>query len=208
MNDIEQKLLYIKNWLGTGSINIFGLPMSGKDTVGVRFAELMSGKFLSSGLIIRAVEKETHRDITSSGALAPSNVFYDIVLPYFSREDLRNFPLILSSVGRWSGEETEVMNAASAAGHEIKAVVLLELSEKDVIDRRDAAILLGDRGERADDNDSAVFERRIMEFREKTIPVIEHYESLGKLIRVRADQSRDAVFVDFVNSLYEFAKSN
>ena len=50
--DFQQKILTIKQWLGTGSINIFGLPMSGKDTVGVKLAEFLGGKFLSSGLTI------------------------------------------------------------------------------------------------------------------------------------------------------------
>jgi cytidylate kinase len=55
---MEQKIEIIKNWLGTGSINVFGLPFSGKDTVGIRLAELLGAKFLSSGLILRAAEKE------------------------------------------------------------------------------------------------------------------------------------------------------
>ena len=50
------KVSNIKKWLGTGSINIFGLPMSGKDTVGKRLAELIGGEFLSSGDIIRDYE--------------------------------------------------------------------------------------------------------------------------------------------------------
>jgi len=45
---MEEKIVAIKKWLGTGSINIFGLPMSGKDTMGIRLAEALGGKFLSS----------------------------------------------------------------------------------------------------------------------------------------------------------------
>ena len=30
---MEEKITVIKQWLGTGSINVFGLPFSGKDTV-------------------------------------------------------------------------------------------------------------------------------------------------------------------------------
>ena len=37
----EEKINTIKSWLGTGSINIFGLPMSGKDTQGLRLAEAL-----------------------------------------------------------------------------------------------------------------------------------------------------------------------
>ena len=52
--EIEEKISKIKEWLGRGSINIFGLPMSGKDTQGVKLAETLGAKFLSSGMIIRA----------------------------------------------------------------------------------------------------------------------------------------------------------
>ena len=95
--NLSEKLVKIKNWLGTGSLNIFGLPMSGKDTVGMRLAEDLQAKFLSSGIIIRAYEAEQNEDMTGSGKLIPTNTFYDIILPYFSREELRNDSLVLSS---------------------------------------------------------------------------------------------------------------
>ena len=40
---MEEKFEKIKEWLGTASVNIFGLPMSGKDTVGMRLAEKLDG---------------------------------------------------------------------------------------------------------------------------------------------------------------------
>lgn len=85
---MEQQIQQIKTWLGIGSINIFGLPMSGKDTVGVQLAEKLGAKFLSSGMIVRAMEKATNQNLTGSGELMPSNIFYDWVLPYFERQDL------------------------------------------------------------------------------------------------------------------------
>ena len=80
---MEEKIAAIKQWLGTGSINVFGLPMSGKDTQGVRLAEALGAKFLSSGLIIRAKEQETRQSLTEFGSLIPTNIFYEWVLPYF-----------------------------------------------------------------------------------------------------------------------------
>ncbi len=132
---MEQQLKDIKAWLGVGSINIFGLPMSGKDTVGVRLAENLGAKFLSSGMIVRAMEKEKGINLSGDGNLIPSNTFYEWILPYFEREDLWNYPLILSSIGRWSGEEDEVMTVARSSGHTIRAVVELRLSEQDVVER-------------------------------------------------------------------------
>lgn len=205
--NFNEKLEKIKCWLGTGSLNIFGLPMSGKDTVGMRLAEDLQAKFLSSGIIIRAYEAEQNEDMTGSGKLIPTNTFYDIILPYFSREELRNDSLVLSSVGRWSGEEDKIMEAAKAGGHEIKAVVMLDLTEEEVKNRFEAAKELNDRGERADDANIEVFETRLAEFREKTMPVLNHYDELKMLVKVHASGSRDEVYTNVIDRLVEFIDS-
>lgn len=204
--NLIDKLAKIKAWLGTGSLNVFGLPMSGKDTVGERLAKDLGAKFLSSGIIIRAFEAEQNQNMTGSGQLIPTNTFYDIILPYFSREEMKNDSLILSSVGRWAGEEDKIMEAAKNGGHEIKAVVLLDLTETDVKNRFEAAKELNDRGERADDANIEIFETRIREFNEKTVPVLNHYDELNILIKVPADGSRDEVYSSVVDKLVEFIK--
>lgn len=205
---MEEKFNVIKSWLGTGSINIFGLPMSGKDTQGIRLAEALGAKFLSSGLIIRAMELENRKHYSEHGALIPTDVFYKWVLPYFDRNDLKNYPLILSSIGRWFGEEDSVMSAAAEAGHEIKAVILLNVSEADVENRFNAAKAIGDRGERKDDKNIETFRTRLEEFRTKTLLVLQHYKNLNLLINVNGDQSREAVFNEIVEKLYALASQS
>lgn len=203
---MNEQLEKIKAWLGTGCINIFGLPMSGKDTVGINLAECLGGRFLSSGIIVRAMEQELGQDMSGNGQLIPSNLFYDWVLPYFEKEELKSSALVLSSIGRWGGEEDQVMAVAKAAGHPIKAVVMLQLSEQSAIERWEAAKMLNDRGLRADDADPKVFETRINEYREKTVPVLRHYQELGLLIPVSATGSRDQVFANVVEALANFAE--
>ena len=202
---MEEKLSIIKKWLGTGSINIFGMPMSGKDTQGVKLAEALDAKFLSSGLIIRTMEKENSLNYSKNGELIPTNVFYEWVLPYFERPDLFKFPLVLSSIGRWHGEEDQVMSVAAGAGHDIKAVVVLNIAESDAEKRFYEAKILNDRGERQDDKDIDTFKTRLKEFREKTLPVLHYYNSLGLLVEVNGDQSREDVFSEIVEKLYERA---
>ena len=205
---MDDKISTIKTWLGTGSINIFGLPMSGKDTQGIKLAEVLGAKFLSSGMIIRAMEKETGQNYSKDGALIPTNVFYEWVLPYFERRDLFRYPLVLSSIGRWHGEEDQVLSVAAGAGHEIKAVIVLNISEADVEARFEAAKILNDRGNRADDKDLTVFKTRLQEFREKTLPVLQYYKTLGLLVEVNGDQSRDQVFNEIVEKLYQRASQS
>lgn len=199
---MEDKISTIKEWLGTGSINIFGLPMSGKDTQGIKLAELLGAKYLSSGMIIRAKEKEFKKTYSNLGALIPSNVFYEWVLPFLERQDLFEYPLILSSIGRWQGEEDQVMSVAAGSGHDIKAVILLNISEADVENRWNEAKVLNDRGDRADDKELEIFKTRIEEFHKKTMPVLQHYNALGLLVEVNGDQSRNAVTDEIVEKLY------
>lgn len=203
---MEEKIAKIKEWLGTGSINVFGLPYSGKDTVGLRLAELLGAKFLSSGLILRAAEKEDKElaKELAAGNLAPTDTFRRIIMPYFSRSDLADFPLVLSSVGRWEGEEYDIMDSAAKANHDIKAVVLLNISETEAEKRWEAARVLGDRGERSDDREKSILDNRIKEFIEKTMPVIETYRKREFLIPVHATGDRDAVFNSVIDELCEY----
>lgn len=209
---MEEKIAFIKNWLGKGSIDIFGLPMSGKDTVGIKLAEMLGARFLSSGMIIRAMEKETNKHYTDGGNLAPTNVFYEWVLPYFKREDLADTALILSSVGRWEGEENEVMEAAKDAGHPIRVVVLLNVSEADVEKRWEIVRETGVRegqihtSKRIDDQERNVFKKRIDEFNAKTMPVLRHYQDLEMLVPVKADMTREEVLEATVDAIYNYAR--
>jgi adenylate kinase len=145
--------------------------------------------------------------MSSTGELIPTDIFYEWVLPYFERRDLFGSALILSSIGRWSGEEDQVMSVAAGSGHDIKAAVILNVSESDVLGRYNEAKLLNDRGEREDDRNETVFRKRLQEFNEKTLPVLKHYSELGLLVSVNGDQSRDAVFSEMIEKLYQKAVS-
>lgn len=200
---MEQNISAIKNWLGTGSINIFGLPFSGKDTVGIRLAEDLGAKFLSSGLILRhAAEQDA--DLAKemkNGLLANTDKFMNTILPYLKMPALQGVPLVLSSVGRWEGEEYAVIESADAADHPIKAVILLNISEAEAKKRWGVAKTLADRGEREDDKEASVLDQRINEFIEKTMPVIETYQKRGLLVSVPATADREAVYKKVIEEL-------
>lgn len=202
MDNQKQK---ISDWLGAGSINIFGLPFAGKDTQAKNLAELLGGVIISGGDILRSYHDQGKIDqLMSSGELIPSDIFMDIVLPYFSRPEFHSKPLILSSVGRLEGEEPTILEAAKNSGHPIKAVILLHLSETVVWHHFDNAKNIHDRGERLDDNRETL-KTRLHEFQTKTIPVIEYYRGKGLLIEVDDSLSREQVAEEIVTSLYSRA---
>jgi len=160
-----QQLRSIKEWLDSGSINIFGLPFAGKDTHGSSLAKLFDAPLLGGGEILRRTDMspDLKRDL-DAGKLFPKDRYLEIVVPFLKRPEFKGRPLILSSVGRWFGEEEGVIEAAEASGHPIKGVIYLHLAEDKVHERWTHSREKGDRGKRADDAEH-VLETRINDFR-------------------------------------------
>lgn len=197
----------IKKWLGAGAINIFGLPFAGKDTHGRELAELFDASLLGGGDILRNMELPPEiKEINDAGLLPPSDFYLQAVTPYLSKEEFAGRPIILSSVGRWVGEEQGVLKASEAAGHPVKAVVYLHLSENIVHKRWEVSSERGDRGDRADDEEHKL-QTRINEFNTKTLPVIDVYRDMGLLIEVDSDASKQEVLKSILARLFMVAST-
>ena len=198
----QRPLSTIKQWLGTGSINIFGLPFSGKDTHGNVLAQVFDAPMLSSGDILRnsTISPELRKSL-DAGDLFPTDDFRRIVTPYLGNPEFEGRPLILSSVGRWIGEEQGIIQATEKSGHPTKAVIYLHAGEEVVYRRFDTSQEKGDRADRADD-DRAVLANRIHEFNTKTLPVIEVYRQMGLLIEVNSDAEKHEVMENILARLF------
>jgi adenylate kinase len=196
----------LAKWLGAGSINIFGWPFSGKDTQGRRLADLFDAPLIGGGEILRSAEGvPSHvRQIIDRGELAPTQDYLNIVTPYLSKSEFKSKPVILSSVGRWDGEQQVIFQATSASGHPIKAVIYLELNESEARKRWEAAQVKADRGQRADDAEE-VLATRFSEFRNKTLPVIEFYRQKGLLIEIDGSMAPDKVTAEIFKQLTSHA---
>jgi adenylate kinase family enzyme len=208
----QQKLATIKNWLGSGSINIFGIQFSGKDTVGRNLAGLLAAEFMSSGDVVRAARHESANqqiqaaaDVSDTGVLTPTEEFKQLIVPYLYDKKLRGKALILSSVGRWIGEEEPVMAALKRGEHDLRAVVLLDISETEGWQRWRAANNIKDRNVGRADESAARLETRLGEFRRKTLPVIAKYRRLGLVIDINAQQTREEVMNEVIEKLFQRA---
>lgn len=186
-NDLETT----KIWLGTGSINIFGLPFAGKDTLAHNLAQRLAGKVISGGDILRSHADQTRiKEIMKTGELFPTDFYLSIILPYISQPALKETPLLLSSVGRWSGEEPTILSACSASNHPIRAVIHLNVDEATVWQRFETSQAQQDRSHRHDDA-KHVLEVRLKEYREKTLPVLEFYKQHGLLLEIDGQRKID-----------------
>ncbi len=188
MDNVE----HIREWLGTGSINLFGRPFAGKDTQGERLTTLFNGKLLGGGDILRHSTIPPHvLEAMNLGELIPSEDYVAIVLPYLERDEWHNRPLILSAVGRWHGEERGVIEATAEAGHTLKAVIYIDIDELEV-HKRWQALKKQDNRDRPDDA-LEVLENRLKIFRDKTLPVLETYQTLGLLVSIDGMGSSEEV---------------
>ena len=198
MNDIS----LIKEWLGSGTVNVFGLPFSGKDTQCEILAESLGATVASSGAIFREQQDNVElQQIMATGALIPSDMFFDIMLPFFNKPELAGKPLVLSSVGRMKGEEGPIVRATDESNHPIKAVIVLAIPEDVVWERHRAALNLNDRGARPDDANDDILRNRIAKFNSQTVPVIEFYRKKGILIEVDGTKDRETVTQEIFSAL-------
>jgi adenylate kinase len=204
---VQDQLSYLRDWLDQGSINIFGMPFAGKDTQGGVLADLFDAELMGGGHILRnSIIPPEIKAVMDAGDLIPTDDYLRIVLPYLSHERFQGRRLLLSSVGRWHGEEQGVLQATKESGHPTKAVILLTVSE-DVSRARHALAEEADRGKRADDSEE-VFANRLNEYRQKTVPVIDFYRDKGLLIEVDGDQTPVEVTNDIIHKLHAFAKQS
>ncbi len=206
INLSETRVATLKKWLGTGSINIFGTPWAGKDTQGKRLAEFFNAPLIGGGDIIRSGNDEKLKAAIAGGKLAPTDAYLATVTPFLSKTEFADRPIILSSVGRWIGEDQVIMDAAIRSGHPQKAVIFLDLPETEIQKRWQAAQELKDRGEREDDAAEAL-EVRLEEFRNKTVPVIDYYRDKGLLVGIDGTQTPDEVTDSIFSALLERAMS-
>lgn len=208
---MENKISAIRSWLGSGAINIFGIQFSGKDTLGVPLAEKLGAKFISSGDLVRAAMhnnsdpriQQAALD-SQTGILIPTDEFRQLIAPHLKDDRLSVIPLVLGSVGRWIGEEEVVMEALVEGGHPLRAVIVLNIPEDEVW-RRWEEVKNTRNGGRQDDQDRARVAKRLQEFKEKTIPVIDKYTNLGIVINIDATGTIENTFSTVIDELYSRA---
>jgi adenylate kinase len=202
---MNEQLKTITDWLGSGAIDIFGRPFSGKDTQGKLLADLLGGVLIGGGDILRSHhDPKQIEEILANGGIVPSDFYINLVLPYLSRPQLSDKPLLLSAVGRSHGEEPIIMKAAVDSDHPIKAVVSLSISEDEVWRRFEQSKVDHDRGNRSDDR-SEVLKTRLTKFHDNTLPVLDYYRDKNLLIEVDGTLSREQVTNEILAGLTKFS---
>lgn len=172
---------------------LIGIQGAGKSTQGNLLSERYTIPYLSSGHIFREMAKEKTKlgrwlkETLNAGILVPDDVTLQIVLTYLEKEEYANGYIL-------DGFPRTVVQAEAFNGS-IDNVIYLDVSKGEALWR-----ISGREQEREDETLRAI-RKRIESFFEHTMPVVEYYEQIHKLIRINGEQSVDDVFAQITKAL-------
>lgn len=165
---------------------LLGPPGSGKGTQAERLSSALETPAISTGeLLRREVARETPLGKEVAATLASGRLVEDAVMEELVRERLREEDalggFLLDGFPRTIEQAEALDRMLEADGRELDAVLQLDVSEEVLVRRALAR-------KRADDRED-VIRRRLRLYREKTEPLVEHYESRGLLRRIDGEAS-------------------
>ncbi len=211
-------------------IVLLGPPASGKGTQAALLAAAFGIPSASTGAILRD-EKARGSEIgleagrwISQGKLFPDELALRVVWNWV---DGRN-RFILDGFPRTLGQAAAFDAGVVERGLALDAVYFLNLSEEAVRERMTSRLTCVDCGSvfnekfhnvtsetpcpkcggklaRREDDTMEALDRRLAQYREQTLPVVDHYRAKGLLTEVDVTPGRDAVFHHLYNDFLEAA---
>ncbi|EJF90864.1 adenylate kinase [Bartonella vinsonii subsp. arupensis OK-94-513] len=169
-------------------IILLGPPGAGKGTQAKMLVEAYNIPQLSTGDMLREViTRETEvgkkaKAIMSSGALVSDSIVNQIVSDRIDESDCVN-GFVLDGYPRTVGQAEALQQILQSKNMQLDAVIELRIDEDTLIERMkkrvEETIAAGEKV-RSDDNPIA-FAKRLVEYREKTVPLSKFYSEKGLL---------------------------
>ena len=169
---------------------IFGPPGSGKGTQAARIEKDFGLRHLSTGEILRA-EAERGGELgnqvamMAKGELVPDDLVERIVETRLREEGAAD--LLLDGFPRTPDQARVLDSMLAAGGRAVELVLVLEVPEEELVRR---LLHRAEVERRVDDTREAIAER-LQEYRELTMPVLDHYRARG--VRVEEIDGRGEV---------------
>ncbi|MDI9634732.1 adenylate kinase [Kamptonema cortianum] len=204
---------------------LIGPPGVGKGTQSQLIQSRLGPIPLASGVIFRS-EMEAHTDLgqlaksyIDRGELVPNGVTIQMMLKRLRMDDVRAHGFILDGFPRTVRQAEALDEELTARDIVLDAVVSLEIDPEVVVRRLSGRLGCTRCGEiyhrinkppkregfcdkcnsplfvREDDKPETIRER-LRVFQENTQPVVDHYASKGKLVRVDADRDPEEVYAE------------
>ncbi len=208
-------------------IVLFGIQGSGKGTVGKTIAGQFGFKIFETGSALRNLAQENSelgqkvKSIIEAGHLVPNEVVIDIIRDFMNK-------LVPGEKALFDGiprkmEQAESFDQIMKENHRDFRGIFIEIPDevavKRLLTRRICKLCKsvypaayekptctkcnGELVTRSDDNPESI-KNRLQAYFDETMPVIKHYEKLGKMMKVNGDQSMENVAYDIANLIKQF----
>lgn len=181
-------------------IFVLGGPGAGKGTQCEKLARDFGMSHLSAGELLRR-ERESG---SADGELIEDCIRNGVIVPVRITLSLLRRALESSSCSRFlvdgfprNADNLEGWEATMASVCDVETMIFIDVSEEE-LERR--LLSRGVTSGRSDDNIEAA-KKRFVTFREVTMPVVTHFESQNKLVRVAGHGSIDSVYASIVSAL-------
>ena len=173
---------------------LIGIQGAGKSTQGTLLSHQLHIPYLSTGHIFRDIGKTKTplgryvKETLNAGLLIPDKQAIEIVETYLKRKEYKR-GYILDGFPR-------TLIQAKAFAHDVDKVIYIDLPEKDALWR------IAGRGDTTrEDETLAGVQKRIQLFFDVTMPVVDHYQKLDKLISVDGTASIETIHKDIIAQL-------
>ena len=188
-------------------VYVIGGPGAGKGTQCEKlvndygFTHYSTGDLLRAELKSESEEARRMKAIMSEGKLVPSEMIVGLLKKNITetckaKENVRilldGFPRNFENVNTWKACDMDEVCSEKVL---IYFDCTLETMQERLIGR-------GKTGERSDDNIETI-KKRLQTFVNETKPIIEHFERLGKVVRIDCERDIDSIHADIVKKLGE-----
>lgn len=172
---------------------LMGPPGAGKGTQAARLAAKRDLKQLSTGDILRANVKEATelgvkaKGFMDAGELVPDDLIIDMVRSELN--GLGEVRVLFDGYPRNPAQAGQLDQLLNELGASLTAAIALDVDQDEVVRR---LLQRAEEQGRSDDNEETI-RHRLHVYEEQTQPLLDYYETAGKLSRVDGSLSVDEV---------------
>lgn len=175
---------------------LFGPPGSGKGTQAEKLIEKYGLIHLSTGNLLREeINNRTTLGLEAKNFMDQGQLVPDAVVIGMIESALDNNPaaggFLFDGFPRTVAQAIALDELLDKKNSEIHIVLALEVTTEELIER---LLNRGKTSGRSDDVNVEVIKARIVEYENKTSPVAGHYDTMGKVQRVKGEGSIDDIF--------------
>lgn len=177
----------------TFNMLLFGPPGCGKGTQSSGLISKYDFAHMAPGDILKAAAKKNTEiaEKLATGILFPDEEINSITLDATTEQlDLNKTRFLYDGYPRTTGQAKALDAFLHVKGNKIDLVIFMDVPDKILVAR---LLKRGETSGRADDQNPIVIQKRLNEYREKTQPVLEHYDKQGVVCTMNGDQPIDMI---------------